>query len=364
VERRQRQPQGLLGVLGASVAVALLLSACSSASPRTLATVSRAPASTSSDTTVGLPQAGSVLGTIRFSPRLTELYATRGTSLFVLVVPLGGARSLTVMRVGPDGGVVRKRVTMSVADYVMGMSTGPDGIYAGTAVISRFTQAPDELVRIDPTTLQVVARATFPASAAATEQGQEMWASIGDGRVLRLDPRTLEALASRRVVPKRLVTSTPAWVSKPAFGLGSVWVLMGDARDLELVRMDPKTLAVLSKTRLPTGGNLRQGLDRVVADRRHVYLTGSVVASVNRNGNLKHRPVALPELAVADIHGTGLVGITSAPSLVLLDETGRIIATTPVRDAGATIAVSGDDAWFLGDAGRGGGLVHVRLRNR
>jgi hypothetical protein len=33
-----------------------------------------------------------------------------------------------------------------------------------------------------------------------------------------------------------------------------------------------------------------------------------------------------------------------------------------LRDAGAKLAVSGDDAWFEGNAGHGGGIVHARIR--
>ena len=40
-------------------------------------------------------------------------------------------------------------------------------------------------------------------------------------------------------------------MSKPALGLGSLWVLAGDASDLELVRMNAMSLAVRSRTRVP-----------------------------------------------------------------------------------------------------------------
>jgi hypothetical protein len=288
------------------------------------------------------------------------VYAARGASLFVLVIPSGQARSVTVMRFGADGAIARNRVAFGLADYLMNLSTGPGGIYAGTAVIKRFTSARDELVRIDPSTLRVVARASFPGSVATIERGGHMWASIGDGRVARLNPMTLATLVSRRVLPASRVTARGATVSKPAFGLGSLWVLAGDERDLQLVRMNPTTLAVLSRARVPTGGVLYQALNKVEADSSHVYLTGSAIARVDRDGSLIGRPISVPQLEVAEIHGVGLVGLTTR-AVVLLTPTGRVIASTGLRDAGSQLTVSGDDAWFVGDAGRGEGIVHMRL---
>jgi hypothetical protein len=60
-----------------------------------------------------------------------------------------------------------------------------------------------------------------------------------------------------------------------------------------------------------------------------------------------------------------LVGLTAeTPALVLLDRDGRILARTTFADAGADLAVSGQDAWFLGDAGQGNGIVHVHVAAR
>jgi len=282
----------------------------------------------------------------------------------VFVLPPGRAASITVMRVNPDETVARRRMPFDLSYYLMDLSTGPDGIYAGTAVIKRFTNVPDELVRIDAKTLTIQARASFPSRVAAVEQGRGMWASIGDGRVVRLDPRTLAIEASRRVLSAAAVRTRGLSLSKPALGLGSLWVVAGDELDLELVRLAPTSLAVRSKTRIPTGGDLAQALRRVVADSRHVYVVGSAIVAVDASGKLIGRPLLVPGLATAEIHGAGLVGITGGkPSLVLLDARGRIRARTGLLDAGAGLAVSGEDAWFLGDAGRGNGVIHVHLTN-
>jgi hypothetical protein len=315
----------------------------------------------------GLPQVGTTEGTVRVSVRDTVLFAARGRSLFALLVPPGRATSVTVMRVEHTDAATRKRVSFNLpgGGYLADVSAGPDGIYAGTAVIRRFTEAPDELVRIDPRTLTIEARASFPASVATVEQGSRLWAAIGDGRVVRLDPRTLAIEASRRVLAAAAAASGAVSLSKPAVGLGSVWVLAGNATDLELVRLDTTSLAIRSRTRVPTGGRLAQALNHVSADSSHIYLVGDAVATVGADGKLRGRPVLVGGLANAAIHGTGLLGLTAErPALVLLDRDGRIRARTTFADAGAELAVSGQDAWFLGDAGRGNGIVHVQVATR
>jgi hypothetical protein len=310
----------------------------------------------------GVPQAGVIKGTLPLSTRGTVLFAAHARSLFVLVVPSGNAHSVTVERVDQLGIADRNRVPFAVPGYLEDLSAGPDGIYAGTTVIRRFANVPDELIRIDAKTLTIRARRSFASSVAAVEQGRGMWASIGDGRVVRLDPRTLALEASRRVVSAAAAASGAGLVSKPALGRGSLWALVGDAIKLQLVRMDPTSLVIRSRTRVPIGGDLRQTLNGVVADSSHVYLVGSAIASVDADGKLIRKPVLVPGLATAAIHGTGLLGLTGgSPALVLLGADGRIRAKTGLDDAGGRIAVSGQDAWFLGNAGRGNGIVHAEL---
>jgi hypothetical protein len=310
----------------------------------------------------GLPSAGTVSGTVRVSLRDTVEFAARGRLLFAVVIPPGEARSITVMRVDPAGDSTQKRVPFDVPGYLGDVSVGPDGIYAGTAVVKRFTDHADELVRFDARTLTIVARASFPSSVATVASDHGLWAALGDGRVVRLDPRTLSIEASRRVLPAALTARQSATVSKPAFGLGSVWVLAGNAKDLELVRLAPGSLEVRSRTRVPTAGNLAQALNHVAADARHVYLVGDAFVAVGAKGRLLGRPLVVGGLANAAIHGSGLVGLTAdSPALVLLSPHGRVVARTKFADAGADLAVGGRDAWILGDAGRGNGIVHVRL---
>ena len=309
-----------------------------------------------------LPAAAKILGTLRLPPRQTVLFAARERSLLVLVIPSSARRSVELVRVRADGVIARRGLAIDQPGFLDNLSPGVDGFYAGTAVIKRLSKRRDELIRIDQRTLRLRARATFPASVRTVGAGNRLWATIGDGRVARLDPRTLAVKASRRVLSARAAASGAATVSKPAYGLGGVWVLAGNARKLELVRLDPATLAVRSRARVPSGGRLAQALHDVSADSRHVYLVGGAIARVDRRGRLG-RPLLVPGLETAVVYGGGLVGLTAEPAaIVRLDAAGRVVARTPVRDAGAALAVSGDDAWFAGNAGHGNGIVHLRLR--
>jgi hypothetical protein len=307
-----------------------------------------------------LPPAGPIVGTLRVSLREGLLFAARGKSLFVITFPEQAAKSITIERLDPNGAVRRKHLPFPLAYYLRDLSTGRSGLYAGTAVIKRFTNVPDVLLRIDPTTLAVRARASFPARIAAVEAAKRLWASIGDGRVVRLDPTTLHVIASRRLLPSAAVAMRGLSLSKPAVGLGSLWVLAGDRRDLQLVRMNPTTLAVRSRTRLPLGAPL----SAVIADADHVYLVGTAIASINAHGRLTAAPIAAPNLAAAAIYRAGLVGLNGgSPALELLTSHGRVTAQTALRDSSGELVVSGNDAWFLGNGGGGNGIVHVHLRS-
>jgi hypothetical protein len=290
--------------------------------------------------------------------RETSLFTARGSALFLITFPEQHATSITVERIDSTG-TRRRRLPFPLAYYLMDLSAGPKGLYAGTAVVKRFTNAPDELLRLDPVTLAVRARASFPGRVAAIEAGDRMWASIGDGRVVRLDPTTLRVLASRRLLSARSVAFQGLGLSKPAFGLGSLWMIVGGGAHPELVRMNPMTLAVRSRTRLARGAPLSE----VIADRTRVYLAQRGVASVDTQGRLVH-VTANANLDAAALYRNGLVGLNDAASAIeLLNTQGRVTARTPLSDLSGELAVSGDNAWFLGNAGAGNGIVHVRLRS-
>jgi hypothetical protein len=306
--------------------------------------------------TGSLPPAGSILGTTRVPVRDGVLYTGRGDTLFLITFPEQHATSISVERVGPSG-THSTRLPFPLAYYLMDLSAGLNGLYAGTSVIKRFTNAPDQLLRIDPVTLAVRARASFPSHIATLEAGNRMWASIGDGRVLRLNPTSLRVLATRRLFSARSAFLQDLGLSKPALGLGSLWVLAGTATNTELVRLDPVTLAVRSRTRVPRGKPITQ----VVGDPTHVYLVAPGIASVDADGKLGYL-TADASLDAAAVYRDSLVGLNDAKlALEILNAHGRVTASTTLRDLGGEIAVSGGNAWFLGNAGSGNGIVHVRL---
>lgn len=306
--------------------------------------------------TGSLPPAGSVLGTTRIPVRDGVLYTGRGDTLFVITFPEHHATAITVERVGPDG-TRSRRLPFALAYYLMDLSAGPHGLYAGTSVIKRFTNARDQLLRIDPVTLAIRARASFPSHIATLEAGDRMWASIGDGRIVRLDPTTLRVLATSRLFSGRSAFLQDIGLSKPALGLGSLWVLAGNATNTELVRLDPVTLAVRSRTRIPRG----KPITHVIGDPTHVYLVAPGIATVDANGKLGYL-TADANLDAAAVYRDSLVGLNDAKlALEILNAQGRVTASTTLRDLGGEIAVSGDNAWFLGNAGSGNGVIHVQL---
>jgi hypothetical protein len=299
-----------------------------------------------------------VVGTLRLSPaRETALLAARPGRLYAIVTA-GRAPQFTVMRIAGSA-VTKKRVAFGLASYLGNVTTGPDGLYAGTAVIHRFRNVPDQLLRIDLQTLRVATRASFPASVRTVEQGRSLWAAIGDGRVVRLDPRTLKVVRSQRVLPASAIASGEG-LSAPALGAGSLWVLAGSSVNLELVRIDPATLAIRSRTALADHGVRAGAVHAVVAQGKSVYLIGAQVAAIRADGTVAWTSDTLIEAAA--VKASTLVGLVSAPAaLVRFDVHGRVVARTALRDASAQLAVSGRDAWFVGNAGRGDGIVHVRL---
>lgn len=306
-----------------------------------------------------LPQAGTVVGTFRFPVRDTELFTARDGGLFAIRTPREGVKRVTLLRVDRQGRVTTRATSFDLAPYLCGVAAGPAGFYASTCVIQRFTDARDRLLRFDPKTLAVRARAFFPGMVTPVTLGSRLWATIGTGDVVRLNPRTLAVEARRHVLSPLPGSGEEAALYSPAIGLGGLWVLTGDRTKMELVRLDPTSLAVRSRTRLRH--DLAGTVNQVVAGPRGVFLVGTAIAAVDARGRIG-KTIAEPDLGAAAVYGSGLVGVTYPPAaLVLLDAHGRVRARTHVRDAGNPLAVDGRNLWLIGNAGRGFGLVHVRL---
>ena len=276
-------------------------------------------------------------------------------------------RAIRVIEIAGDGRVVKQRslvVGWVYAEDIMDVSAGPDGLYIGTGVLHRFfPHVADELLRIDPSTLAIVAKAKFSAGVGAVEQGQQLWAAIDDGRVLRLDPRTLKVRPSKRVVPKSSpLTPAMASGSAPAIGAGSIWALAADEHQhVDLVRLDPTTLAVLSRTPVYGEGSATpfQSIEAVAAGSSSVYLWGNEIVPVNVHGAVEGQPISEPNLESVAVDGSTIVALVGGPpgALVELNPDGRLLAQTPLIGSAGDLAVSGRDAWF----GEGEAFVHARL---
>lgn len=309
--------------------------------------------------------AGQVVRTIPFPATDTELFAAYGSALYVVIIPAEPATTLLVERVATGSGATTLvRVPFAQADYLSSIAVGPDGIYLGTSVIKRFTDASDALIRLDLTTLRPIARTSFPAAVRVMARGAQLWASTGDGRELRLDPISLTVQACAQLLPRAAINEG-SFVSTPGLGLGSLWVLAGTEPNLRLVRMDPNTLAIRSTTPVPTGGDLAQLLNGIGADANHVYLTGRGLVRVDATGTLTEPPLIGGGLAAVAVQAEGLLAVTDPPTaLERLNFDGRVEARLPLADAGGNLSVGGNTAWLLGNAGQGNGIVQVRIEGR
>jgi hypothetical protein len=275
------------------------------------------------------------------------------------------------MAIAGDGRVTKQRWLTVGPAYDgdgWGLTAGPDGLYAGTHAVGQIPvqQTPDELLRIDPKSLAIVAKTRFPLPAsfvAAVATGQGLWVTLGDGHVLRLDPRTLAVLASRRLIPK---PKSWVYVSAPAIGAGSLWVEVDDGHGhFDLVRLDPRSLAVRSRTPLANYENL---VSDIATGGDGVYLWGrndlvGGIVRVDAQGAIEGRPISEPNLESLAVDGPRLVALVGGRSdaLVELDLQGQLLARSTLRGVPDELVVSGRDAWFGGDAGGGSGVVHVRL---
>src|SRR5579864_3679698 len=116
---------------------------------------------------LALPGAMTSSVTIPFSLHDTVLWTGRGDTLYTVVL---GRTSFTVER-----GMTKRRDSFALAPFLSTLSRGAGGIYAGTAVIKRFDNVPDVLLRIDARTLAIRARASFASRVAPLAQGTSLW---------------------------------------------------------------------------------------------------------------------------------------------------------------------------------------------
>jgi hypothetical protein len=127
--------------------------------------------------------------------------------------------------------------------------------YLGTSVIRRFTDAADELLRIDSSTLTVAARTTLAGNVVGlVADAQDVWVALPD-RVLRLDRVSLAVRASRVIPGAVAPPGDSSSVSSIALGPAELLVTVGGAGATTLYRFDRTTLSLRGKTDLPLGSS-------------------------------------------------------------------------------------------------------------
>ena len=100
----------------------------------------------------------------------------------------------------------------------------------------------DQLLRIDPHTLQARVWAKVGSPTGLATGGDYVWVTTGSGNLLRIDPRT-----PRRVDMQPLV----AGAISPVYARGSLWLIIGP----DVVQIDPTSLASRAAIHVPGGAS-------------------------------------------------------------------------------------------------------------
>ncbi len=285
-----------------------------------------------------------------------DLMAAAGGGLYGIVIS-GSDSGAVVLRIDPDGSITHHPLSDPLAPYYSQLIVQGSSLYVGTSVIKRFTNATDELLRIDASTLTVTARTTLPGGVVGlVSDPGNVWVALAD-RLLCLDPVSLAVRASHIIPGTVPPPGGPSSVSSLALGSGGLWATVGDATTMTLYQFDPASLAVLGRTTLPDPGQV----SGVVADLESVWLTGvDWVRRVDPSGQLGGL-TSTPGLQAAAAQGQGLVALVQTGSepeaLVQVDEAGRVVARTAVGDAGGRLALDGRDVWLL----QGSSVAHWTL---
>jgi hypothetical protein len=267
--------------------------------------------------------------------------------------------AVTVLRIDQRGTVLRRRLFDPLAYYFSHVATQGLALFIGTSVIKRFTNATDELLRLDGSTLTVTARISLPGAIVAIACDRNgLWVALSD-RIMRLDPNSLAPTAIYRILgalPPPLGSSS---ISSLARGLGGLWATFGDSRRTWLYNFDPVTLAIRARIDVLESA---QGI-RVVAGTESTWLTGEdFVRRVAPSGRLSP-PFLTAGLQAAAARGRGLLALfysgNAADRLVELNQRGAAVASSQVGDADARITVDGRTVWLL----HGLGLARWMLIN-
>ena len=277
-------------------------------------------------------------------PVQSNLMAAQGGRLYAVEIR---SRSVTFVRVDPDGTITRRSARDPLAPYLSAIAAQGGSLYVGTNVVARFTSARNELVRMSASSLARVARTRLPAGIVAlASSAHGIWLALTDDRLVRLDPASLAVRASYTVpgaIPAPLGSSS---FDSLTLGPSGLWATFGTARRTTLERFDPATLTLLDAIRVPEVG---QGI-RVASSPESVWLAGQgFVRRLDPSGALLPA-VPAPGLQGVAVSGTSVLVLRSSgdasETLEVLDARGRVIGRTDVGDAGASIAVDGRVVWL------------------
>lgn len=297
-------------------------------------------------------------------PGSATLLTIRSGVLYSLDVP-GGGDGFTVTRWGPGGAEDERTIPFALSASMATFWSDADGLYAGTAVTRRLSDAPDVVLHIDPGSLQVLDTGPLGIGVPVEHDGRA-WALTGDrykGGVARVDLQTRKVLASKQLFANPEPQQTSMGMFGPVYGLGSVWVLVGNAYRMTLDRLDPDTLQILSAKPLDISGH-PQEIHGLAADDGHVWIVGSLFAEVGADGGLLTPLTEIPALWQALPCDGGLLGLLDpGGDLVRLDDRGNILARSTFPGGGlGNLVVDGSEAWALGgDAATGPQIVHLSL---
>lgn len=286
-----------------------------------------------------LPSAG-VVGTINFE---TSLIAATDGRLFALGIAT--EKAYTLARIERDGSMTTARIRDPLTNYIGRMAATSEGVYLGSEVIHKFTDAEDELVRIDANTLKPTARITLADNVLSIVASPDaVWIALSD-RVLRLDAVTLRTRATFMAPGIAPAPIGRGDVGSLALDRGGLWAVAGTAARSTLYRLDPKSLAVQARANVP--GLPDQGFLATATDQGvwMVYRSGVRKVDPQRASIGAFIPIA--DLTAVEARGNGLVALLGQASIAQIDADGRVVALTEnLGDIGGNMVVDGPDVWI------------------
>jgi hypothetical protein len=275
-----------------------------------------------------------------------NLIAATGGRLYGVVTPDSGTNAV-ILRIDMDGSITRQPLSDPLTPDYSWLAVNGTSIYLGTGAGNPLTGATNELVRIDSSTLKVSARTALAGGVVGLiADGADLWVALPD-RVLRFDPSSL-ALRGSMVIPG---TAQPpagsASINAIALGPGEILATVGGVGNERLYRLNPADLSIVDQVDLPDPGQVTG----VVANGEAAWLTGvDWVQRLDPSGKLGSR-TPTPGLQAAVAQGKGLLALefeaSGAESLLEINAAGVVIGRSEVGDAGARIALDGNDVWLL-----------------